>query len=181
MEGADSRGTGEEGTGLWLRTVSSSPAKNRQTIQELLKNPPKSWQKLFREEGLSANPSIEEILSMLDETAGSNPSGEMETDSDNPKNLKPPAGVRKDAMKGVLLSYENNYPSWKGIGLARGVQLATQDQIWRRSADRMSAFFKRNQYYKDQTGFGDDANPSKSYLAWLNWAGDAGEKWVQSL
>jgi hypothetical protein len=78
-----------------------------------------------------------------------------------------------------LLSYENNYPSWKGIGLARAIQLATQDKIWERSRDRMSAFFSRNQYYKRQKGFGDDDSPSKSYLAWLNWGGDAGEKWVE--
>lgn len=161
--------------------ISSDLKKNRETVNELLQDPPSSWIKVFKSEGISENPSIEEVLSLLEETAGSNPSSERKTTSDNPKSLKPPSDVRKDAIKGVILSHQNNYPSWKGIGLARGIQLATQDKIWLHSGERMAAFFKRNQYYKRQNGFGDDQNPSKSYLAWLNWGGDAGEKWVEDL
>ena len=164
-----------------VRKVSSDIGENKKTVKELLKDPPSSWRKLFKNEGISETPTIEEVLSLLEETAGSNLSGERETSEENPKSLKPPASVRKDAMKGVILSHEHNYPSWKGIGLARAIQLATQDKIWLHSGERMAAFFKRNQYYKSQKGFGDDKNPSKSYLAWLNWGGDAGEKWVEKL
>ena len=30
-------------------------------------------------------------------------------------------------------------------------------------------------------GFNDDKNPSKSYLAWLNWGGDAGFDWSKRI
>ena len=182
MEGASRRSEGSgDDKAMWMRSVSSDLQKNRKTIKDLLKDPPSSWKKLFKSEGISETPTIEEILSLLEETAGSNVSGERETSSENPKSLKPPAQVRKDAIKGVLLSHIHNYPSWKGIGLARAIQLATQDKIWKHSGERMAAFFKRNQYYKSQTGFGDDEKPSKSYLAWLNWGGDAGEEWMNKL
>ena len=181
-EGDSRQGETSKTTGMRMRTmISSNTEKNRKTVIDLLNDPPSSWQKLFRTEGISETPSIEEVLSLLEETAGSNLSGERETRQDNPKSLKPPADVRKDAIKGFILSHQNNYPSWKGIGLARAVQLATQDKIWLHSGERMAAFFKRNQYYKSQKGFGDDQNPSKSYLAWLNWGGNAGEKWVKDL
>jgi len=81
-------------------------------------------------------------------------------------------------MKGIVLSYENNYPSYKGIGLARAIQLATQDSIWERSVERMQAFFKRNQRFETM---GSESNPTKSYMAWLNWGGRSGMDWVFNL
>ena len=154
---------------------------NKKEINKLLKNPPKSWRKLFRSEGISETPTITEVLSLLGITAGGNPSSEAADNESNPKDLKPPSKVREEAMKGVLLSHEFDYPSYRGIGLARGIQLATQPTIWKRSAERMNAFFGRNARYESLPDFGNDENPSKSYLAWLNWGGSSGRDWVESL
>ena len=125
-------------TGMRMRAVDNSDQKsehdqdsNKKEINKLLKDPPKSWRKMFIEEGISETPSISEVLSLLEETAGSNPSLERDTGTNNPKDLTPPDKVRSEAMKGIRLSYEFNYPSYKGIGLARAVQLATQPTIWR--------------------------------------------------
>ena len=147
-------------------------------IKKMLQNPPSSWRKMFKSEGISETPSITEVLSLLDETAGSNVSFERDTSSENPKTYKPPKKVRDEAMKGIILSYENNYPSYKGIGLARAIQLATQDYIWEKSVERMQAFFKRN---KRSETMGSDTNPTKSYMAWLNWGGRSGMEWVLNL
>jgi hypothetical protein len=83
--------------------------------------------------------------------------------------------VRQEAMQGIRLSHENNYPSYKGIGLARAIQLATQEKIWKRSVERMQAFFKRNARFKNSK------SPSKSYLSWLNWGGSSGQEWVSKI
>ena len=134
---------------------------------------------MFIQEGISETPTINQVLSLLDETAGSNVSLERETSESNPKVYIPPQSVRKEAFKGVELSYKNNYPSYKGIGLARGIQLATQDKIWKNSINRMNAFFKRNKRYETLRGFNDDENPSKSYLSWLVWGGSSGRDWAE--
>ena len=136
---------------------------------------------MFLEEGLSETPTITQVLSLLEKTAGGSESFELATGVENPKNLVPPENVRKEAMKGVRLSHEFDYPSYRGIGLARAIQLATQPTIWETSAERMSAFFKRNIRYRNLEGFGDEQNPSKSYLAWLNWGGNSGLDWINSL
>ena len=132
----------------------------------MLKNPPSSWQRMFRDNGVPATPSIEEIIDvLLEKTAGGNDPGER----------------GEEALKGVMLSYEANYPSYNGIGLARAIQLATQDTLPIREVRRMCAFFRRNQRYRDYPCFGDDEQRCKSYLAWLNWGGDAGFDWTCEL
>lgn len=136
---------------------------------------------MFISQGLTETPTITQVLSLLDKTAGSNPSNERSTSTENPKDFQPPEKVRTEAMKGIQLSYEHNYPSYNGIGLARAIQLVIEPTIWKRSVERMSAFFKRNKRYEDMAGFNDDTNPSKSYLAYLNWGGKSGMKWVESI
>ena len=150
-------------------------------IQELLKSPPASWRKMFRQEGISETPTIQQVLGLLHITAGGNESKENENVTGNAKDLVPPNKVREEAMKGINLSHKFNYPSYRGIGLARAIQLAIEPAIWHRSAMRMRDFFRRNQRYESYRGFNDDEHPSKSYLAWLNWGGDAGKKWIESL
>jgi hypothetical protein len=154
---------------------------NKKQIEQMLSHPPSSWQKIFRQMGLSDTPNIKEVLNLLDYTAGGNSSNETMTSNNNPKNLVPPDKVREEAMKGIILSYQNNYPSYKGIGLARAIQLATQPTIWQKSVDRMRAFFNRNKRYETIKGFNDDHSPTKSYLAYLNWGGISGKNWVMSL
>lgn len=152
-----------------------SRAEARKEIEALLASPPASWKKLFSEKGFGNKPSIEEFIKVcLGETAGGNASGEMQSGI---VNEQIPDAVREEALKGVRLSHQHNYPSYNGIGLARGIQLATQDKIYVESQKRMCDFFNRNKRYKELKGFGNDTNPSKSYLAWLNWGGSSGYEW----
>lgn len=140
-----------------------------------MKDPAPSWKKVFQEEKLPGNVNAENMLELLDITAGGNSSKER----DSPLWKDPvPQKVRDAAMKGVLLSYYYNYPSWRGIGLARGVQLATQKQVWEVSRNRMAAFFKRNQRYESLPGYGDDIHPSKSYMAYKIWGDISAKEWV---
>lgn len=146
-------------------------------INEMLHNPPSSWQRMFKDNGVSAAPTIEELIDvLLEKTAGGNDPGDKGEDIGDI-----PQAVREEALKGVVLSYEANYPSYNGIGLARAIQLATQETLPIREVRRMCAFFRRNQRYRDYPCFGDDEQRCKSYLAWLNWGGDAGFDWACEL
>jgi len=153
----------------------------KKEIEKYLSDPPRSWRKMFLEQKIPETPSISQVLSLLDRTAGENLSNERKTSDENPKNFIPPNSVREEAMKGIRLSYEHNYPSYNGIGLARAIQLAIEPSIWKNSVDRMKAFFGRNSRYETLAGFNNDQNPSKSYLAYLNWGGISGKKWVEKL
>lgn len=139
-------------------------------INELIRTAPSSWKTLFRSAGLPEIPSIQQLIdTLLEKTAGGNDPG--------PKGREVsgiPLDVRKDALKGVILSHKANYPSYNGIGLTRGIQLATQDSMPQREVNRMCAFFSRNRRYMDYPCFGNDDEMCKSWLAWLNWGGTPG-------
>jgi len=117
--------------------------------------------------------TLENVLKILEITAGGNPSG----DKASGRNIVPQA-VRDEAMKGIRLSYANNYGAWDFIGIARGIQLATQRGIPDRSMSRMRNYFSRHRKDKQAGGFGNDASPSRGYMAWLNWGGESGKQWV---
>lgn len=153
-----------------------NPSLERE-IQQLINTGPSSWRKMFKSQGLSETPKVRTAIEkLLSKTAGGNlagPKGEAK--------YRPPQSVRNAAMKGIRLSHENNYPSYNGIGLARAMQLVIMDEIWERSVDRMYKFFSRNQRYKNYIGFGDDQNPSRSYLSWLVWGNDPGYNWSKKV
>jgi len=149
----------------------------RKEIQQLINTGPSSWRKMFKQQGLSETPKVKDVLeTLLEKTAGgqdAGPRGEAK--------YRPPQAVRKEAMKGIRLSHQFNYPSYNGIGLTRAIQLVVMDKIWERSINRMYKFFTRNQRYKSYKGFGDDKNPSRSYLSWLVWGGDSGYEWSKKM
>ena len=153
-----------------------SISANRKAIKKMLANPPSSWQKMFLSKGLPAKPKsvdkvIEKILSLTPTERSSGPSGD--------KAHTPPAKTRQEAMKGLKLSFRENYTSASGIGLARAMQLAIWPKIWDRSVRRMDAYFDRHDKDQNARNFGNDKNPSRGYMAWLNWGGDSGEVWAE--
>jgi hypothetical protein len=75
-------------------------------------------------------------------------------------------------MRGLELSYREDYPGWKFIGLARAMQLATRVKIWQRSMARAREYLRRHQKDKRGKGFGDEKKPSDGYMAYLNWGGE---------
>jgi hypothetical protein len=143
-------------------------------VQQLLDTAPPSWRRAFRSYALPARPSVHEVVDvMLEQTAGGQDAGPR-----GRQGRVPPVPVRAAAFKGLVLSHREDYAGWDGIGIARAVQLAIEPTIWPRSIKRMRGFFGRNRRYRSYRGFGDDRNPSKSYMAWLNWGGDPGARWV---
>lgn len=159
------------------RRAAANPLDYEAEVQKLIDTAPHSWVIAFRQHGLPAKPSVDEVVDvMLERTAGGNDAGPR-----GRATLAPPDAVRKEALHGLRLSHENDYAGWDGIGLARAVQLATQPTIWRRSVDRMYAFFRRNRRYMTYSTFGDDVAASNSWMAWLNWGGTSGYRWAASV
>jgi hypothetical protein len=165
-------------------------AANEKRINELLANPPPSWRKqlaLARRElqalGLdepSAQPDADEIVeTVLELTAGSSKPGSSRWAGERgAEDVEVPISVARDAMKGIELSARENYGSFKFIGLARAIQLATRPKVWRRSEKRMRDYFSRHHSDQGAKGFRDDENPSNGWIAWLNWGGDSARAWL---
>lgn len=143
-------------------------------VQAMIDRAPSSWRAEFQAAGLGPRPTVSRVVNtLLEKTAGGNEAGPR-----GGSGRIPPDAVRADALKGVRLSYQHDYSGWDGIGLARAMQLATQEKVWPRAIDRMYAFFKRNRRYLKYDTFGDDQIGASSYLAWLNWGGTPGYRWA---
>lgn len=88
-----------------------------------------------------------------------------------------PSQVKKNAIKGLELRKEFGRGSTQ-VGINRGHQLANEDHISLEVIKRMSSYFARHEVDKMAKDFGNDHKPSKGYIAWLLWGGDAGKEWA---
>ena len=154
-------------------------------VDQLLATAPSDWRTQFNNgiEKLRKNGSrvdsqlnLSNALLILGTTAGGNRSNDVARG----EHAVPPA-VRDAALKGLQLSHRNNYGAWNFIGVARALQLATQPGVPSDTISRMRAYFSRHQKDQSARNFGNDSNPSRGYMAWLNWGGDAGEAWVNNI
>ena len=160
-----------------------NPASYEAEIAAMLRDMPSDWRRQYnlgRSALVSAGgpvlpdtPTPEQAARLIGITAGGNPSGDSVTGSS-----RVPKAVRDEAMKGLRLSHENNYGAWSFIGIARAIQLATTPAVSDTTKSRMGRYFKRHTKDKIAGGFGNDDSPSRGYMAWLNWGGDAGRRWV---
>jgi hypothetical protein len=173
---------------LWpARKVQSNPSHdhelhNREEVERLLATAPSDWRAQYASgasqlqqmgHGGGRTLTLDGALQILSLTAGGNLS------SDAARGGHPvPEEVRAAALKGLRLSHANNYGAWNFIGIARAIQLATQPGVPTSTVSRMHNYFTR--HVKDQAGrnFGNDAKPSRGYMAWLNWGGDPGYEWA---
>ncbi len=158
-------------------------------IADLLRTMPSDWRRQYRsgKDKLSAiggpvlpagtsaasAPSPEQAMLLIGITAGGNPS------KDTPFGPhKVPKAVREAAMKGIRLSHANNYGAWDFIGLARAIELVIVPSVSDTSFKRMGKYLFRHKKDARASGFGDDENPSRGYMAWLNWGGDPAVTWT---
>jgi len=149
----------------------------RAKIQKLIDTAPSSWKTMFKRYRLGTRPSVDDLIqTVLDYTPTMRSSGEK-----GDALYKVPAQVKKEAWKGLVLSHENNYTSASGIGLVRAMQLIVQPRLWERSVKRMRSYLTRHEVDKKGRNFGNDADPSRGYMAWLNWGGDSGKRWVDNM
>ena len=155
----------------------------RAEIAKMLRNMPPDWRKQYRnaqrrffEVGgpdLPDDPTPEEATLVLNLTAG----GNLSADATYGPN-KVPKAVRDEAMKGVRLSFKHNYGAWDFIGVARGIQLAIAPGVPDETMRRMRNYFMRHRKDKQGKNYYNRKKPSRGRMAWLNWGGDAGFKWV---
>ena len=162
----------------------TDPEQNKRIIERWLSSAPSDWRRQF-ESGVadlratgqasgSLSLNLTNALKVLGITAGGNRSNDTASGGN-----KVPSAVREEAMHGLALSHANNYGAWNFIGIARAIQLATQPGVSSTTMGRMRNYFSRHRKDKRSSGFGDDRSPSRGYMAWLNWGGDAGQAWVE--
>jgi len=166
-----------------LKGEKKNPAGYEAEIAAMLRDMPSDWRRQYnlgRRALVAAGgpvlpdtPTPEQAARLIGITAGGNPSGDSVTGSS-----RVPKAVRDEAMKGLRLSHENNYGAWSFIGIARAIQLATTSAVSDTTKSRMGRYFTRHTKDKIAGGFGNDDSPSRGYMAWLNWGGEAGRRWV---
>lgn len=158
----------------------------RAEIAAMLRNMPSDWRaqyRLGREALRKATgrrlpdvPTPEQAMLLVGITAGGNESNEASIGPTGPKSV--PNKVREEAMQGLRLSHKHNYGAWYFIGIARAIQLALAPGVTSETQGRMRNYFTRHAKDKKSARFGSKEHPSRGYMAWLNWGGDAGLKWV---
>jgi len=104
------------------------------------------------------------------------------------KGYKPPASVAREAARGLELRREHGRGGLSakqasehgiGSGVQRAVNLKNRDELSLNTVKRMRNFFNRHRTYKER-GYHRDRT-SASYISWLLWGGDAGDKWAQRI
>jgi len=83
-------------------------------------------------------------------------------------------------MEGLRLSHAHNYGAWDFIGIARAVELSIVPSVSNETKKRMKNYFTRHLKDKQSGRFGNTLDPSRGYMAWLNWGGDPGMSWANS-
>ena len=154
----------------------------RDEIAAMLRRMPSGWQRQYAvgRATLAQNggpvlpnaPTPEQAMLILGNTAGG------KADADTARGDQPvPKAVRDAAMHGLRLSYKNNYGGWEFFGIARAIQLALMPSVPMRTRQRMVRYLSDHEKDKSGANFGNDAHPSKGYMAWLNWGGDPAVAW----
>jgi len=94
----------------------------------------------------------------------------------------PPAGVRKEAAKGLEWRREHNRGG-TAVGVARARDLSNGKKISPSTAKRMSSYFARHAVDSKGEGFkpGQKGFPSAGRIAWALWGGDPGQAWANKL
>lgn len=89
----------------------------------------------------------------------------------------PPQVVAHAAEKGLKLR-DAFHRGGTQIGVARARDLKNRANLSDDTIKRMASYFARHRVDKRAKNFGDDADPSAGYVAWLRWGGDAGRDWA---
>jgi hypothetical protein len=92
----------------------------------------------------------------------------------------PPQTVRNNAKRGLELRREFGRGGTE-VGVARARDLSNGKSLPLETINRMVSYFARHEVDKKGENWGNAKNPSKGYIAWLLWGGDAGKSWANSI
>lgn len=92
----------------------------------------------------------------------------------------PPQKVRSNAARGLELRKKFGRGGTQ-VGVARARDLSNGKSLPLETINRMVSYFARHEVDKKGENWGNASNPSKGYIAWLLWGGDAGKAWANSI
>ena len=95
--------------------------------------------------------------------------------------FKPPAGAKSAAKRGLELLKIKKAAT--PVGKARARDLINGKNLSPSTVRRMFSFFSRHEVDKDSKAWKEQtpSSPSKGYVAWLLWGGDAGFAWARKV
>jgi hypothetical protein len=92
----------------------------------------------------------------------------------------PPKGAQENAKRGLELRAEFKRGGTM-VGVARARDLSNGKSLPLETINRMVSYFARHEVDKKGKDWGNASNPSRGYIAWLLWGGDAGKTWADSI
>jgi len=92
----------------------------------------------------------------------------------------PPKGAQENAKRGLELRAEFKRGGTM-VGVARARDLSNGRSLPLETINRMVSYFARHEVDKKGKDWGNASNPSRGYIAWLLWGGDAGKTWADSI
>jgi hypothetical protein len=92
----------------------------------------------------------------------------------------PPKGAQENARRGLELREEFKRGGTM-VGVARARDLSNGRSLPLKTINRMVSYFARHEVDKKGKDWGNASNPSRGYIAWLLWGGDAGKTWADSI
>ena len=94
-------------------------------------------------------------------------------------NFKPTEAMSKNASKG--LEYRKKFNrGGTAVGVARARDIKNRKNLSPKTCKRMKSYFSRHEVDKKGKNWGNASNPSRGYIAWLLWGGDAGFSWSKA-
>ncbi|WP_442582684.1 hypothetical protein ACSBOB_12365 [Mesorhizobium sp. ASY16-5R] len=104
----------------------------------------------------------------------------MSKTDDDDIDLVCPQVVADNAARG--LAYREKFGrGGTEIGVGRARELMSRRPVAPSVIRRMVSYFARHEVDKRGKNYGNDANPSAGYIAWLLWGGDEGRAWALEL
>lgn len=92
--------------------------------------------------------------------------------------FKPPQSVARAAARGLELR-EQFGRGGTAVGVARARDLKNRRKLSPETIGRMVSYFARHESDREADGWGNPANPSAGWIAWLLWGGDPGRAWAR--
>lgn len=107
--------------------------------------------------------------------------GKTMREADNDEiDLRCPQIVADNAAKGLRLRGVFGRGGTE-VGVARATQLKNRDKLSPSTVRRMVSYFAHHEVDKKGRNYGNEADPSAGYIAWLLWGGDEGRTWALEL